>query len=300
MKPLRALLLYLAVVLLGAAALAPWVWRAVHAGWPDGTIAQQPFHRYVNRCLLGLALLGLWPLLRALGANSWKSIGADQPFSERRNWRNGIVFGWGSLGGAAVIAVLSGGRIWNLTADPNLWLKHAANALGAALLVSVLEELLFRGAVFSALRRAGSFTWAAGLSSGLYAFVHFFQRPPSPTVITSGSGFIILGQMLTGFTDWRALVPGWLTLSLAGWLLALARERTRRIWFGVGLHAGWIFWLKSYGFATTPTGTAIAGSLWGSDKLYDGWLALGVLVVTGLILHRTTVLAPHSPHHARS
>jgi len=294
MKPVRALLLYLAVVLLGAALVSPMVWHGVQAIGPDSSLAHQPFHRYVNRCLLGLALAGLWPLLRALRANSWRSIGADQPTAHVRDWLRGIGYGWGSLGLAALITVLAGARIWNPAAAAPLWFRHLGTALGSALLVSVLEELLFRGAVYSALRRAGSFAWAAALSSGLYAFVHFFQRPPSPTVITATSGFTTLGRMLAGFMDVRELIPGWLTLTLAGWLLARARERTGHIWFGVGLHAGWIFWLKAYGFATTATGVAVAGSFWGSSRLYDGWLSLLVLASVGVVLHRRR---PASAHH---
>lgn len=284
MKGVRALLIYLAVVLLGAAAFSPWVWHGVQAAWPESSLARQPFHRYVNRCLLGLAVAGLWPLLRALRADSWQGIGADRPWSSVGQGLRGLGLGWGSLGMAALIAVMAGAREWNPTAEPALWWKHLRNAAGAAAGVSVLEELLFRGAVFSALRRTHSFALAAGVSSGIYAFVHFFQRPPSPTIITAGSGFHMLGLMLQGFVLWQELIPGLLTLGLAGMLLALARERTGRIWLGVGLHAGWIFWLKSYGFTTATV--AGAHSFWGTSRLYDGWPALGVLALTGVLLHR--------------
>ena len=284
-RPHRTLLLYLAAVLLGAALVSPAIWHVVHHQWPGSSMSQQPFHRYVNRCLLGLALAGLWPLLRSLGADSWQAIGAHQPRTRWGDWLRGLAFGWGSLGLATIVVVGGGGRQWNPSSDGRLWVSHVMGALGTALVVSLLEELLFRGAIFSALRRTGSFAWAAGLSSSLYAFVHFLQRPPNPEVITATSGFMVLAQMLGGFLEWRLLVPGWITLLLAGWILSLARERSGHLAFSVGMHAGWIFWLKSYGFATTAAAAGTASTLWGSGRLYDGWVATGMLVVAGGTLH---------------
>ena len=57
--------------------------------------------------------------------------------------------------------------------------------------------------------------------------------------------------MLAGFADFHALVPGFFSLTLAGILLGLAYQRTGNLYFSIGLHAGWIFWLKTYG-AFTP------------------------------------------------
>ncbi|HTH47459.1 MAG TPA: CPBP family glutamic-type intramembrane protease [Candidatus Limnocylindria bacterium] len=285
MKPLRALLGYLAVVFLGAAALAPWVFLAVQHFAPGSGLAHQPFHRYVNRCLLGLALAGIWPLVRALGLKSWAEIGWNRSVPWGREARAGLFFGFVSLALAAVAALAFGGRQWRVDHTAAEWLKYLFNAVGSALLVSVLEELLFRGAVFSALRRGGSFAFSAAVSAGVYALVHFFERPPEPTEVNATTGFLMLGRMLHGFVDLRAVFPGLLTLALAGGLLAWARERTGALWFGMGLHAGWIFWLKSYGFLTVESPTATA-ALWGSAKLYDGWAALLVLTLVSIPLAR--------------
>ena len=65
------------------------------------------------------------------------------------------------------------------------------------------------------------------------------------------SGLILLPRMLGGFADFHALVPGFFNLTLAGVLLGLAYQRTGNLYFSIGLHAGWIFWLKTYG-AFTP------------------------------------------------
>lgn len=283
MKPFRVLLAYLAAVFLGAAALAPWAYLGVQRFVPGSGIAHQPFHRYVNRCLLGLALLGLWPLVRAMGLKSTAELGWRPRPAGFREAAAGFGVGFVSLALATIAALVCGGRLWRADHSAAEWAKHLLNAAGTAVLVAVLEELLFRGAVFGALRRMHTFAIALAVSSGVYALVHFFERPAEPAVVDAFAGFLTLGRMLRGFTDLGALLPGWLTLTLAGGLLAWARERTGALWLGIGLHAGWIFWLKSYGFLTGPEPSA-QGGLWGTAKLYDGWAALLVLTFVGLVL----------------
>src|SRR5687768_1176908 len=111
MHPLGVVLIYLAAVFGGGALLAPWVytlaqWGAGH--WPALTgLAEEPFARYLNRCWLLLALVGLWPFLRALGARSLAEIGLARSPTGGRQLRTGFVIGLCSLAlvmGAAVLA----------------------------------------------------------------------------------------------------------------------------------------------------------------------------------------------------
>lgn len=285
MKPFRVLLAYLAAVFVGAAALAPWIYLGVQRLAPGSGIALQPFHRYVHRCLLALAMLGLWPLVRAMGLKSWAELGWKPRSTGLREAATGVGLGFLSLALATVVAVVFGGRLWRADHSAAEWAKHLLNAAGTAIVVGFLEELLFRGAVFGALRRTAPFAFALAVSSGVYALVHFFERPAPPAAVDAFSGFVVLGRMLRGFTELGELIPGFLTLALAGGLLAWARERTGALWFGIGLHAGWIFWLKSYGFITGPEPSA-QGALWGTEKLYDGWAAWLVLVLFAALLGR--------------
>ena len=154
------------------------------------------------------------------------------------------------------------------------------------MLVSALEELLFRGALFGALRKAHRWTTALVVSSAVYALVHFFQKPPPPARITWTSGLEVLPRMCQGFVDFEMLVPGFFTLLLAGVILGLAYQRTGNLYLSAGLHAGWIFWLKFYGAVTLPAAGA-SQWFWGTGKLVDGWLALGLLLpVFGVVFWR--------------
>jgi hypothetical protein len=74
------------------------------------------------------------------------------------------------------------------------------------------------------------------------------------------------------------LVPAFFSLLLAGWILGLAYQRTGSLYVSIGLHAGWIFWVKSYAFLTRELPGAKQW-IWGSGRLIDGWIALLVLSI---------------------
>lgn len=286
MSAARVLFLYLAAVFLGGALLAPWLWHGVqalatsHPGLQH--TAEQPFHRYVNRCLLGLALLGLWPLVKAFRIRSLREIGWTGPW-----WpglTRGFALGFLALGMVTVLALVFGGREWVPPPDPARWLRRLASAALTAGVVACLEEFLFRGVLHGVLRRSAGFLVTAAITSALYSWVHFFERPPRPDHVEAWTGLWTLGQMLRGFTDLSVLIPGWLSLVVAGGMLAVARERTGSLALPIGLHAGWIFWLKAYGLATSD----LAGAnhrLWGTGRLFDGWVALALLALQAVVVH---------------
>ena len=276
--------MYLVAVFAVGATLAPWLYQGVQQLAPDTGIAHQPFHRYVNRCLLGAAVLGLYPLIRALSIRSGASLGWVVPTREARRLVAGLALGFASLALAAAVPLIAGVRAVEGTAPTSELVRHLLNATLAAAVVAVLEELLFRGAVFGALRRVHGFTVAALVSSGIYSLVHFFDRPAPPAGIGPWTGWTTLGAMLHGFTDVDRLIPGFLSLAVAGWLLAWCREATGSLTVGIGLHAGWIFWLKSFGFLTRDTHSPGTSGFWGTAKLYDGWPACGILIAVALMV----------------
>jgi membrane protease YdiL (CAAX protease family) len=144
-----------------------------------------------------------------------------------------------------------------------------------------MEEILFRGGIFGGLRKFFHWPVALVVSSLIYALVHFMHRADFSGAVGWNSGLALLPRMLAGFADFQAFIPGFLNLTLAGVLLGLAYQRTGNLYFSIGLHAGWIFWLKTYGtFTTAPPAPAW---FWGTGKLIDGWLAMMVLVAVLLL-----------------
>ena len=298
MRPARALLIYITSVFVLGALIAPWVYWLV-TGLADHFpslrgLADSPFHRYVNRSLLFVAVIGLWPFLRSVGADSIAGVGLTSPDGlGRRRLVKGFVLGLLTILAVAVVAMVAGSRKWTPDLTNHPFMEAGAIFLSASI-VSVLEELLFRGTLFGSLRRQHDWRFALVISSAVYAVVHFFQRVKSPLWITWTSGLDQLGGMMEGFVHLGMLVPGFLSLTLAGMALGVAYHRTGNLYFSIGLHAGWIFWLKIFNLWTDP-GPAANGLLKVSKNLYDGWLGFGVSVAAFVAVCFLTERRPKTP-----
>ena len=292
MRPLRALVIYIAVVFIGGALFAPWLCRGAQlfAHWFP-KIASFPFHRFLDRSFLIFALAGLWPLLRSFGATSWRDIGIIPPYGQSNKLFGGLLLGFFSL---AAVAIGFGGRGVVHDQEAHRIVGIILSAIGTAIVVAALEEILFRGGIFGGLRRVLYWPFALLISSAVYALVHFLQRAELAGPVVWSSGLALLPHKLGGFADLHAIVPGFFNLTLAGALLGLAYQRTGNLYFSIGLHAGWIFWLQIYGQLTTqPPQTAIW--FWGGGKMIDGWLAFLALAAT-LAVFKFLPLDQRRPH----
>jgi membrane protease YdiL (CAAX protease family) len=171
MRPFRALVIYLAVVFVGGALLAPWLyWFAQSRAHSIHQITSAPFHRFVDRSLLILALAGLWPLLRSLGATSLREVGLIPPYGQFRKFSGGLLLGFFSLAVVAGTAIGFGDRLFVQHLTAHQIVGTIVGAIGTAAIVATLEEILFRGGIFGGLRRMIYWPLALLVSSVIYAF----------------------------------------------------------------------------------------------------------------------------------
>jgi membrane protease YdiL (CAAX protease family) len=295
MRPLRALAIYILVVFIGAALIAPWLyWLAQHFAGSFPGLAHAPFHRFVNRSMYALALLGLWPLFKSLGATSLRDVGLVRPFGQWKKLGVGFGLGFVSLALVAILSVWFGAREFSHNLTTAKIIHRLLTAALTAVVVAGLEEILFRGGIFGGLRRVFDWRLALLVSSMIYALVHFLVPSQDPETVHWASGLQELGLMLNGLTDWARTVPGFLNLTLAGSLLALAYHRTGNLYCSMGLHAGWVFWLKIYMTVTVRVPGA-ASWLFGPDKMIDGWFPLPVLALTLLLFTRLPLAKSQEP-----
>jgi membrane protease YdiL (CAAX protease family) len=297
MRPIRALAIYIGVIFIGGALLAPGLYRLAQLfGHSFPQAANAPFYRFMDRSFLIFALAGLWPMLRSLGATSWRDIGLVPPYGQWKKLFGGLLLGFLTLAVVAVIAVVCGDRAIAPAINAHKIVAAICGAAATAVLVGTLEEILFRGGIFGGLRRVLYWPFALLISSVIYALAHFLQSAETGGSVGWDSGLALLPSMFSGFADVHALLPGFFSLTLAGVLLGLAYQRTGNLYFSIGLHAGWIFCLKIYSQLTVQAPQAAIG-FWGSGKMTDGWLAFFALAVT-LAVFKFMPLDQRRPRYA--
>jgi membrane protease YdiL (CAAX protease family) len=296
MRPLRALIIYFVVVFIGGALLAPWLYRLAQFFGPMfPQVANAPFHRVLDRAFLICALAGLWPTLRALGMTSAREMGLVPPYGQWEKLFGGLLLGFFTLAVVAGIAYGFGARIISQSLSAYKIVSAVAGAVVTAAVVGTLEEILFRGGIFGGLRRGLYWPFALAISSVIYALAHFLKSADPIEPVGWSSGLLLLPRLLIGLADLHALLPGFLSLVLAGALLALAYQSTGNLYFSIGLHVGWIFCLRIYSQLTDQAQQATVW-FWGTGQMTDGWLAFFALVVT-LAAVKLLPLDQHRPRY---
>ncbi|MDP4623674.1 MAG: CPBP family intramembrane metalloprotease [Akkermansiaceae bacterium] len=262
-----AIILWLAVSLLAAALLTPYLYdagktlahNAETADYPSiiesiaGSAGRAEPDRFFSRALL-IAGLALVPLL----ARRIKAIPRDPasivPPSSRLPWSQrlaqlgtGILIGAATLGALALILHLAGAAD---SKDETFSIsRFFSKALIPALGAGVVEELIFRGLILGLWLRASPALTAWIGSSLFFAFVHFLKAPPGMEISDPRAwhaGLEILGNALGHFANAKFFVTEFTTLAVFGLILAWCRSRTNALWFPIGLHAGLVLALKTF------------------------------------------------------
>jgi membrane protease YdiL (CAAX protease family) len=201
----------------------------------------------------------------------------------------GFAAGFLSLYALFALSVLCGGRepvFPHTSREYRELLAGAFRTTAVAVpVVSVLEEILFRGALFGILRKAWDWRAAALMSAMVYALAHFLQKADLPGPVTWSSGLALLPAMFAPLADVQTAAPMFFNLTLVGCILALAYQRTGRLFFSIGLHAGWVFWLKLTLFPDALKPGARPW-LWGGENMLNGWVTLPILAVVLLLVAR--------------
>lgn len=285
--------------------------------------SEDNFPRFFDRAVLLAALLLLGPLLAWLKLGRGGERFRDTPWSLRlpdtvvssrgqplrknpHGWAEGF-FGFVLAGGLLLVSgwvlVKAGFFMWRDAAEsthgvpnplvmPIEWFKAIRKAVPTAVVVSILEEVLFRGVLLGIFLRAMRPGPAITLLSLLFAFVHFLEPPVGVTVPdpeAKDAGFVLLGHILGRFADPLSMVSRFSVLLGVGIVLGVARYRTASLWLPLGLHAGWILCLSLFKAATWPVAGLPEAARWlVGSSLLEGVLPLAVVVITGVVVAMMT------------
>ena len=169
--------------------------------------------KILRRSVSIASALSLWLCITRLERRSIRSYGFAAGRAGNREWWFGLLAGAAALALMLGVGLSTGVCRISLTPDRiKLW-RTLLGFLPAAVLVGVLEELVFRGYLLQHLL-AWSRAGAVLVTSALYAFVHL--KSPEWTLHTS---LELIG------------------LFLLGTVLSFSYLRTRRLYLAAGLHA---------------------------------------------------------------
>jgi membrane protease YdiL (CAAX protease family) len=241
--------------------------------------------KVIDKITQALLVLSIFPAMMVLKIKR-KALG----FAVRTIFLKQLVLGFllGIITLLPVFAVLYGLQIsvidqtqpWTV-----LWcVQKSAVALGLALLISLIEEPLFRGLLLLSFRRSISVLAAVGLSAGYYAVLHFLK---TTTVIPEAERSFSSGFQLLWMAFGNVLNPdifsALLALVMVGIFLAFIRiNYPASLGVCIGCHTGWVWLIKmnksffntdftaEYAFLVSPYDGVIG-------YLVAAWLAVVIL-----------------------
>ncbi len=123
--------------------------------------------------------------------------------------------------------------------------RIALKALITGIVVGILEELLYRGALFGVIQNLSGTKFAIFISSVIYAAAHYVNFPVINNIdsINWFSGLLMLPDSFYELST-PDILDSFLTLFIFGVLLALVRLSQGNILQSIGIHAGVVMSLK--------------------------------------------------------
>lgn len=287
MKIYKKLLLYVLIGLAAAAVLSPWVFHAWY-GFATSRRQLAAFEQIFGGLFIAAGVLLLVATPSLLRLRVLRDAGIVS--TGRRDLFVGFVLAVASM------ALLGCVMFFASALDPGFsdplfsTVRQSGKALMTALMVGFLEELFFRGMLFRGLLEDSRPALAFAGANLFYAVSHFFKPPEEFLVagLDPLAGFRFLGLCLAPFLDPAAILPGIIGLFIIGCVLSYAFVRTGSLYLSIGLHAGWVFAIKTlplYGYFTRDDLGWVFGA---KPKLVSGAATWVGILLVGAVVHLMT------------
>ena len=250
-----------------------------------------PFRQILSRLTQIFLLISIFPMMKylridkvALGFPSWGGVLKQLPQG----------FGLGFIVLTPVFILLSLLNINQIDYKQewvvDLLVKNAIMYLLIALLISVIEETLFRGMVLVGLKKKLPVQVAIFLTAIYYAGLHFLIIKTNLSVqdINFFSGFRLLGEAVSNLLNLNNL-PAFFALLMVGIFLGVLRTQvTSSLGLCIGCHTCWVWQIKmNKKFFNTDFSSEYHYLVSSYDgvigPLVTGWL---LVVVVGYLAYR--------------
>ena len=293
-QPHQRLLIFLLLALALACAISPFLtlgadWFMIQ--WPDLMPRRIPFHRTFDRAFMISGVVLFVVFRRSLFTRELKQLFHVSRAQARRDFLAGLSLAAGSILSVLVTMIASGVFTPFFRLSPSLAMSRIGSAAAAGVFAGVLEEVFFRGILFMGLRTHSYDFRAYCLANLFYAALHFIKPGDAYFVnhLDLGVGFRHLAYTFTPFLDPASLVPGMIGLLLVGCVLSFAVERTGNLFLAIGLHAGWVFGLKTLRVFGDFKRDQLSWLFGSSDpKIVSGVVTWTAILITGIAVSYLT------------
>ena len=264
LKRYQRVLVFLLGMMLLTGFLSPWlyaswdlllgpgvafIWQQVFGYYPDWRV---PFPRFFNRTFMifGMILfLTSWRWLVGVGSlrEAGAVLGLRNASSKVLDLSRGFGLALSSVVAIALLMTAMGIFHPFFRYDLTEGIGKCTGALFAALSVGFLEEVFFRGMVFRGLLDDWKVGWSFFGANLFFAAIHFVKSPEQTFLegIEPLAGIQNFGASLHRFAVPELMLPSFIGLFILGLVLCFAFYRTSSLYLPIGLHAGWVFGIKS-------------------------------------------------------
>ena len=206
-----------------------------------------PFRKIISKTTQVFLVLSIFPAIVYLNINK-----AALGFAARQVFLKQLLLGFG-LGFITLMPVFIALTVLkiNVIDDTQLWTvglaaKTLVVSLLLALLISLIEEPLFRGLLLVGLNKKLSVLWAIVISSTYYAALHFLSSNTdiSPQDLNLFSGFTLLGGAVANLLN-PGILSAFFALLMVGIFLGVLRTQVKAsLGLCIGCHTCWVWQIK--------------------------------------------------------
>ncbi len=277
MRTIATVLCLIIFALLSGAFLAVPVHNLLHP------VIDQPFHKIISHISILCGFLFIFLYLRINNILNREITGfAIDPSFIKRDLITGISAGIGIMIMLEALLLIMGVHQFEVYIDFSLqtFIFVLLKAMLTGLLVGLIEETLFRGALLGGLCAKTGTMPAVVTSSLIYSAVHFikYRALPVDAEIDWHTGLEMLPEAFSRFGD-PAIIDTFLSLFAFGVLLSLVRLKNGNIIQCIGLHAGVVFAIKLINYITDFSPGSRLYFLVGEYNHLLGYLAFAWLAI---------------------